>query len=78
MKKKNYEYLLKESKSHSVEVRRLRILATDVFNTLNGLNPKFMANIFHRSPYSTHKKHNLYAHGRYVKIWSLRVFGAYI
>ena len=35
---KDYKYLLKESKSPSMEVRRLRILAIDVFKILSVLN----------------------------------------
>ena len=58
----DYAYLLKESKSASMEVRQLRIPAIEIFKTLNGLNLKFMADTFHHSLYSTYKKCNLYIH----------------
>ena len=77
----DYEHLLKQSKSPSMEIRQLRIIPIEVFKTLNGLNPKFMADIFHHSPYSTLKKYNLYAHDRNTSKYgekSLRVLGAHI
>ena len=33
----------------NMEVKRLRVLAIEIFKTLNDLNPAYMKNIFHRS-----------------------------
>ena len=77
----NYEEMLKNSGKPTMEVRRLRILATEIFKTLNGLNPVFMRDIFHFSPHLTHKKYNLYVHNRKTSKYgdkSLRVLGAHI
>ena len=60
----NYENLLTKSGNQTMEIKRLRILATEIFKTLNGLNPKFMEEIFHYSPFLTHKKRNLQVHTR--------------
>ena len=41
-----YQALLKKSKKTSMEIKRLRNLATEIFKTVNNLNPSFMKNIF--------------------------------
>ena len=43
-----------------MEVRRLRILAIEIFKTLNNQNPSFMREIFYRSPSVSHKKQKLF------------------
>ena len=58
----SYENLLNKSGQPSMELKRLRILALEVFKTLKSLNPEFMKEIFHPSPYLTHKKNNLQVH----------------
>ena len=42
----DYNTLLIKSGKPSMEIKRLRILATEVFKTINNLNPVFMKNIF--------------------------------
>ena len=42
----NYETLLEKSGKPTMEVKRLRILAVEIFKTINNLNPRFMQNIF--------------------------------
>ena len=42
----DYNTLLIKSGKPSMEIKRLRSLATEVFKTLNNLNPTFMKNIF--------------------------------
>ena len=77
----SYENLLNKSGQPSMELKRLRILALEVFKTLKSLNPEFMKEIFHPSPYLTHKKNNLQVQSRRtVKFGnnSLRVLGAHI
>ena len=64
-----------------MEVKRLRVRATEIFKTLNGLNPKFMEEIFHCSPFQTHKKLNLHVHARKTSKYgdnSIRVLGPHI
>ena len=64
-----------------MEVKRLRTLATEVFKTLNGLNPTYMKEIFYLSPYETHKKYDLYVQKRNTTKYgshTLRVLGAHI
>ena len=42
----DYQALLEMSKKPSMEIKRLRNLATEIFKTVNNLNPSFMKNIF--------------------------------
>ena len=42
----DYDHLLKMSNKPSIEIKKLRILATEVFKTLNDLNPSFMKEVF--------------------------------
>ena len=41
----DYQALLEKSKKPSMEIKRLRNLATEIFKTVNNLNPSFMKNI---------------------------------
>ena len=41
-----YQTLLEKSKKIPIEIKRLRNLATEIFKTVNNLNPSFMKNIF--------------------------------
>ena len=41
-----YAQLLDKSKKPTLEVRKLRMLATEIFKTLNDLNPPYMKEIF--------------------------------
>ena len=38
-----------------MEVKRLRTLAIEIFETCNNQNPSFMREIFYQSPYVSHK-----------------------
>ena len=60
----SYKTLLEKSGQPTMEVKRLRILAIEIYKTLNNLNPDFMRELFHYSPYATYKKHNLQVHHR--------------
>ena len=51
----NYDALLHKSGKSTLEVKRLRTLAIEVFKTLNNKNPSSMKEIFHWSPYVNHK-----------------------
>ena len=42
----DYQTLLEKSKKASMEIKRLRNLATEIFKTVNNFNPSFMKNIF--------------------------------
>ena len=42
----DYQALLEKSKKTSMEIKRLRNLATEIFKTVNNLNPSFIKNIF--------------------------------
>ena len=44
--KSDYQTLLEKSEKTSMEIKRLRNLATEIFKTVNNLNPSFMKNIF--------------------------------
>ena len=44
----------------TMEVKRLRTLAIEIFKTLNNPNPEFMKEIFYQSPYLSHKELNIY------------------
>ena len=42
----DYQALLEKSKKTSTEMKKLRNLETEIFKTVNNLNPSFMENIF--------------------------------
>ena len=42
----DYQTLLEKSKKTSMEIKRLRNLATEIFKTVDNHNPSFMKNIF--------------------------------
>ena len=58
----DYKDLLEITKTSTMEVKRLRTLALEVFKTLNNLNPDFMKDIFYLSPYQTLKKCYIFVH----------------
>ena len=77
----DYNSLLRKSDCCTMEVRRLRTLALEIFCTLNNLNPKFMEDIFYRSPYATHKPQNIYNNSHKTAKYgdrSLRTLGPHI
>ena len=60
----DYKFLLNETSNSTKEIKRLRTLALEIFKTLSNLNPNFMKGIFNFSPYSTHRKHDIFVHSR--------------
>ena len=42
----DYQTLLEKSEKTSIEIKRLRNLATEIIKTVNKLNPSFIKNIF--------------------------------
>ena len=42
----DYKTLLDKSGKESMKIRRIKTLATEIFKTVNELNPNFMKNIF--------------------------------
>ena len=55
----DYESILNKSGKSTMEVKRLRTLALEVFKTLNNMNPEYMKEIFHKTAFSTHRPLNL-------------------
>ena len=51
----DYNQLLHKSSKASMEVKRLRNLALEIFNTLNHMNPEYMKDIFHETTNLTHR-----------------------
>ena len=60
----DYKMLLEKTKNPTMEIRRMRTLALEVFKTLNDLNPKFMKEIFNFSPHCSHRKRDIFVHSR--------------
>ena len=42
----DYEALIKKKGSSIMQIKRLRVLVTKIFQTLNDINPSYMKNIF--------------------------------
>ena len=42
----NYETLLKINRISTMQIKRIKQLAIEIFKTVNNLNPDFMKNIF--------------------------------
>ena len=60
----DYNTLLKKSEKCSMEVRRLRTMASEIFKSLNDLNPSFMKNLFNKRNNINRRKNNLIIHTR--------------
>ena len=56
----NCDALLHQSGKSTMEVKRLCTLAIEIFKVLNNQNLSFMREVFHRSPYVSHIKQNLF------------------
>ena len=77
----DYETLLKKSVKCTMEVRRLRNLALEIFKTLNGQNPSFMKNLFSKSTNSRRRAFDLYIPSRNTVTFgdnSVRCLGPHI
>ena len=47
-----------------MEIKCLRSLATEIFKTLNDINPNYVKEIFYFSLHKTHNKYDLFVHRR--------------
>ena len=67
----DYLTLLKASDSVFMEVRRMRYLYVEIYNTLNDLNQGYMKDVFQvqQSAYSTRRPHNIKVYEG-AKIWN--------
>ena len=77
----HYNDLLDVTKNSTMEIRRLRTLALEIFKTLNNLNPDFMKDIFYYSPYNTHRKYDIFVYSRNTSSFgdkSLRALGPHM
>ena len=57
--KSEYDVLLKKSDKCSMEVRRLRTMALEIYKSLNNLNPLFMENLFIKRNNINRRKNDL-------------------
>ena len=76
-----YDDLLVATSQPSMEIKPLRTLPTEIFKTLNDINPNYMKEIFYLSSHETHKKYDLFVHSLNTTKYgnhSLRVLGPYI
>ena len=59
----SYKILLSKSRKNSMYINRLKILCTEIFKTINDLNPSYLKTIFNKSPHDRpvriHNKNNL-------------------
>ena len=57
----DYSTLLSKNKHVTMEVKRKRFLCTEIYKTLNGINPNYMNEIFVKSSssYSSRRPHDL-------------------
>ena len=55
----DYETLLNNSNKCTMEVRRLRVLALEVFRSINKLNPSYIQNLFEKRVDSYRHKNDL-------------------
>ena len=56
----DYESLLQRANKPTMEIKRLRTLALEVFKTINNLNPSFMKDLFRQHSLSARRSNNLY------------------
>ena len=64
-----------------MEVKRLRILALDVFKTINNMNPEYMKEIFHKTALTKRRPLNLGVNENHTTKYgnkSLRCLGPHI
>ena len=77
----DYESILTKSGKSTIDVKRLRTLALDVFKTLKNMNPEYMKEIFHKTACATHGPLNLEANKNHTTKYgnkSLRCLGPHI
>ena len=59
-----YDDVLIKTSQPSIEIKRLRTIAAEIFKTLNDVSPNYIKEIFYLSPYETNKKYVLFVHNR--------------
>ena len=59
----DYETLLKISGTSSMQIKRIKQLAVEMFKTVKNLNPDFMKNIFTSKQNARVRPHNLFVRG---------------
>ena len=77
----DYEFILNKYDKSTMEIKRLRTLALEVFKTLNNMNPEYMKEIFHKTTFSTHRPLNLEVNENHPTKYgnkSLRCLGPHI
>ena len=77
----DYESILNESGKSTMEIKRLRTLALEVFEILNNMNPEYIKEIFHKTAFSTHRPLNLELNENHTTKYgnkSLRCLGPHI
>ena len=77
----DFEFILNKSDKSTMEVKRLRTLAMEVFKTLNNMNPEYMKEIFHKTTFTTHRPLNLQVNENHTTKYgniSLRYLGPHI
>ena len=55
----DFESILNKSGKSTMEVRRLRTLALEVFKAINNMKPEYMKEILHKTAFTTHRPINL-------------------
>ena len=55
----DFEYILNKSGKSTMEVKRLRTLALEVFKALKNMNPEYMKEMFHKTAFTTRIPLNL-------------------
>ena len=76
-----YDDLLIKTLQPSMKIKLLRTLGTEIFKTLNDINPNYMKKIVYLPPPETYKKYDLLVHSRNKTKYgnhSLRVLGPHI
>ena len=55
----DYGNLIKKNGSTTMEIKKLRTLATEIFKTINSINPSYMKNIFTPKPNAKTGQHDI-------------------
>ena len=55
----DYENLIKKNGITTMEIKRLRTLATEIFKTINNIDPSYMKNIFTPKPNAKIRPHDI-------------------
>ena len=77
----DFEFILNKSGKSTMEVKRLRTLALEVFKTLNNMNPEYMKKIFHKAVFTTHRPLDLEVNETHITKYGnkrLRCLGTHI